>query len=274
MQVSKQESNDFINKVFNYYNGKINIFNKARMFIDWGLHLDTTTGGISMNPNIMYVFPRVILRFFPNPYWFKYNLVVCIIHELFHIDQDVNYHRMMVDPEYCQMIEHTVEIETYLYIANHRKEIYHVAGIADVVPEGGYYQSIVTAGFEHGYIYHRMTYYSHILSILQDLTHENQSETIDNVMKIMRDPNSKLELLWLRELVQFTLKDGPLCMPLEQLNDILYDLYFKYTLRGSRLTLLQKDANSYILNIETRCSNLMYKPCDHVIQGTIFKEVV
>ena len=83
MQLDVQYVNEFIYKVFNYYNGRINIFNPAVLHIEWVRKMNSENGATTRNPNVITIFPRVIQRYFPDPYWFYYNIILCIIRKRF-----------------------------------------------------------------------------------------------------------------------------------------------------------------------------------------------
>ena len=99
--VTKTEN--FIRSVFNYYNGRINIFNKAILCIDWVIKRDDVAG-YSTQPNIVYIFPRTLMIISNNEDVFKFNIIMTVIHELYHTDQDVVYNHI-VDPAYNISIE-------------------------------------------------------------------------------------------------------------------------------------------------------------------------
>lgn len=60
-QFDRFEIECFINKVFYYYNGRINTFNnKLMLFIDWCEFRATNNGARYRHPNIVSVYPAVI----------------------------------------------------------------------------------------------------------------------------------------------------------------------------------------------------------------------
>ena len=257
-KVSREEIEQLIHTTFDYYNGRINIFNNpARLIIDWGLHLNSQSGGTSSNPNTVYIYPAVIARFSADAYWFKHHIIVCIIHELFHIDQYINYICLERDPHYMHNIEAIVETETYLYISSHSKEIERVTGVPNKVSFDTYYSALVKCGLETGLLYHRRNYKLHVLSILQSLTHMDSNSIIDTMMQAFDDMNSIINVVILNKNTRFTLKNRNECMPVSQFNDIMYELFFKYNYRGAGVELV-KNKDIFELHIMTKCTYKMY----------------
>jgi hypothetical protein len=134
IQLDRLEVENFINKVFFYYNGRINTFNyNCRLSINWIqfplLHQDADF----MQPNHVIIYPIVIDRWAcvnchkaemsQDRYmdWetvFKFYIVESVIHELYHADQVLIYGRYNKETS-----EIPVERETALYMANHKNEI-------------------------------------------------------------------------------------------------------------------------------------------------------
>ena len=250
----------FITKVFNFYNGRINIFNPAKLYIDFGSHMNSDNGGTSRNPNIVTVFPKVIERHMDNTYDLYYNFIVTVIHELYHCDQNINYIRLSHDLEYKKFIEYPVEMNTYLYIANHQREILENFGVQDVVKYSDYYPTIEPI-FENGQLYQRRTYLTHMISILRDITYAESNPVIVTFTEAFNDMNSVIEI-HLNDL-RFCLKDGIYCMPVAQLNEILEKEFFQYNLRSAYTEINKYPPNNYIITISTFCKNFMGKIITH-----------
>ena len=160
---------EFTIKVFNLYNGRINVFNKpAKLNIEWALRYNSNNGGSARNPSNITIYPEVIRRAVADEYHFWYNLIVCVIHELFHVDQVICYPKLMYDEAYKNIIESAVEMETYLFIANHQYEIAQSIGFDDRIRYDQYYDAIKDK-FETGRLYQRRDYHSHMISVLQDM---------------------------------------------------------------------------------------------------------
>ena len=62
--MNKKELDDFIIKVFHYYNGRINVINNnAVLDINWANQIMCNAGGYSKLPNIVVINPMIINRF-------------------------------------------------------------------------------------------------------------------------------------------------------------------------------------------------------------------
>ena len=258
MQLDVQYVNEFIYKVFNYYNGRINIFNPAVLHIEWVRKMNSENGATTRNPNVITIFPRVIQRYFPDPYWFYYNIILCIIHELHHVDQDISFVRMATDAMYVHNIEAVVEMDTYLYMANHQREIAEQFGFQDIIPYNKYYES-AKGLFETGELFIRRDYRMHMISILKDFLNCDNHPLIAKFDTAFIDPTTKIDVIINDKM--FTLKDKELCMPVAQLNSILEEEFFKYNLRYAELNfgVVSGAVNTKMLVITTKCSNFIGK---------------
>ena len=73
------ETNQFIERVFNYYNGRINTFNKAILKIEWVITPSRIIGQ-TRNPNIVTIYPLVVYYIAQNDFMMKYLLIESVIH--------------------------------------------------------------------------------------------------------------------------------------------------------------------------------------------------
>ena len=250
----------FITRVFNYYDGYINTFNTpAVLNIDYSLQYNSHIGGTSRNPNVVTIYPYILERYSDSLNEFYYNLIVTIIHELYHVDQDINYIKMIFDPAYAKQIEYTVEAYTYLYIANHQHEIAQQFGYCDP-REYSVYSSFVEEHYETGQLYHRRDYYTHLISILRDIMYDDSDENIiiEWFKQTFLNTESIIEIIINQKM--FILKYKDRCIPLAQLNSILEEEFFKYNLRSATVEYEWGDANTnvYTLVIKTNCSQQLY----------------
>lgn len=92
MSMSYDQLVNFIVKVFNYYNGKINTLVKANLNIcnmrDSGTNFPL---GSCSYPNIVTIFPYLICANYDSGELAALSVVTVIIHELFHVDQSLLY---------------------------------------------------------------------------------------------------------------------------------------------------------------------------------------
>lgn len=154
---------NFIRKVFNYYNGKINVFNNTAVLdINHAQLNGTFTAGYSRLPDVVSIHPEVIYRFNNgNDYNSRITAIETIIHELFHTDQVINYNRYVADATYNKYIEHACEMQTSIYLLNHLTELEQVFGIENIVKkEDG--DKVLEYWYLPGLYYKRRDLASHI----------------------------------------------------------------------------------------------------------------
>lgn len=249
-----------VHQIFDKYNGKINVFNRAMLDIDWGFKLydqASQLGGITTHPNIVVVYPRVIEAITKNWDEFKYVMLITLIHELHHVDQVIDYAKMRHDFEYRMFIESVAETETYMYIAQHCSEIQKVFGINCMIPHGEYYEVITRMGYETGTLFQRRDYISHFILMVQDMLSIHRTDLINRLEDVMTSASTRLMVRL--DNIEFYVKWDDKAMPLDQLNQLLYDNYFRFNMRGARGQLSSKDCITWLLKIRSNCSNRLYK---------------
>ena len=74
--------NTNITNVFNYFNGRVNIFQKARLYINWCSVQGSSNGGLTTNPNCVIIYPRVIERYSNSKEEFIINIILIVIQVL------------------------------------------------------------------------------------------------------------------------------------------------------------------------------------------------
>lgn len=159
----------FIKEVFNYYNGRINTFNKATLIIDWAYRGGSRTLGVSKNPNIVVMYPSAIMECFRG--YEKYYITETIIHELLHIDQIIDYIRYSCDETYKDSIEQAVELQTAIYIESNRHEI-------SLICRGEMPDEVIRhLGYVRYAAYHRKRLVDHLNSMILELSNISISRT-------------------------------------------------------------------------------------------------
>lgn len=252
----KKRVEEFANNVFNYYNGRINVFNyPATMEIEWAELWDRDTGGIYLDPNRIILHPNVIKRYYHDEYAFYYNILISIIHELHHVDQEIYCIKMMNDREYYDYIERSVETESYLWVANHQTEIEQNFGFRDVISYNQY--DNVIKHFETGRMYKRRNYFTHCLIILKSILYTEQHELLDVFTAVFKNPISRIDIIFNNETT-ICLKDGLNCCPVAQLNSIFRYYIFDYLLRSVKTNYKIKD-NNLIIKFDAIGRNIMCK---------------
>ncbi len=255
----KETVNKLIYRIFNYFNGKVNKFNNnATLEIEWGELYNQTAGAISRNPNIIIIYPKVIARYMGSEYWFWYNVIVSIIHELYHTDQDISYYRMTFDKAYISYIENTVELESYLYIANNQVAIERDLAFHDVVSYNEYYNTIKQ--FECGRMYKRRNYFTHLLNMLKEILYTEDGPAIDLFTRVFNNTYSRI-LFVFNKSEYLIIKDRLNCCPLDVLNQTMRNYIFNYTLRSIKTSIYPSDDESdLVIEFETDVQNLFIKP--------------
>ena len=255
-ETKRNEVEQFIHTVFDYYNGRINVYNRAKLEINWLMNHNSMVGAYSRNPNVVVIYPKAIYRYATNDNSFKYAMLMCIIHELYHQDQDIDYIRMVNDPQYKQYIENAVEVQTYLYIAYNVMNIERLFGVISPIDPSMYSTLLQNMGAYDLGRYHRCTYVSHFISMFKEIMHSSNNSAIDIINNAFMDIKSIITVIF--DNTKFVLKNGEYCMPMEQLNDILDDLFFKYSYRGASVNLNLVNGTEYILTINSKCFKKLY----------------
>ena len=258
---NKAEINDFINKVFNKFNGKINCVNKAILIIDWLQHYEHNNGAITRNPNVVTIYPLVIARNSISVETLKYQILICIIHELYHCDQDIDYIRSLTDKDYIHGIESAVEFESNMFIAYNREWLSKEFDIQIINDIESTYGVLDRFKLDNGYCYHRKTYLTHMVSILQDMMHKTDDMVIRQFIEAYGNPQSSIELHVYND-IHFILKRGTSVLPMSELNAALYNSFFRYTHRGANITMSSSNGIDWIMDVKISGYNRLYRLID------------
>ncbi len=259
-QFNRFELECFINKVFYYYNGKINTCNnKCRLFVNWCNFSGSGCGARFMQPDIITVFPMVLAKWqneqqldadagvYENGY--KIMLIESIIHELFHADQ---FFMRGLYEEY--QVEYPVITETTLYMANHQNEIYDVFG---VVLDMDF--TMINSIIPQVYVpYQRKTPMLHVLSVVAEILF-GQVDLIDKFVKaiesVVNNKSGSVDLLLLPlgantiDAVFFELMDGEtgeLCN-IYDFNEYVYKYFCHALERGCTVDIKSNYDNYHVL---------------------------
>ena len=258
--IDYNEINDFIIKVFDYYNGRINIINKAVLDINWANQMTSNVGGFSRLPNIVIVNPMVIIRFYNNDEAaIKIALIEVIIHELYHSDQILNYKLYASDVNYNRYIEHSCEFQTILYVAAHLQEIYNVFGVDAYVSSKKDYNKWLNYWDIPGASYLRRYYYDHIFMCIDDMCAINK-EIVSDVYQFIKDNIENKDDIIINindEIINVCLNG--ILMPIDEFNNKIR----KYVCTGihnvSHQITYGMDTKEMVIDIKTEVLNLMCK---------------
>ena len=251
--------NEFIVKVFSYYNGTINKVNyPALLQIEWINKHDIRSIGISTNPNVVRIYPAVLLRELganANEYEIKYNLLETIIHELFHTDQVIYYEMMVTNAQYRNAIEAQVELQTALYIATHSNEINMF--IDNTVIDNDALNKVINRFYPIGGLYHRRTYTEHILIILSEIFDKVYMDKISQDIRFIIEHNTNLKIRVLLNNNELVIKEGANLASINQINMFFHNLYFQYSCRWKESARIVKDGDGLTIIIKSIGKNIM-----------------
>lgn len=256
--MNNQEINDFIIKVFNYYNGKINIINKAVLDINWANLATCTDGGYSRLPNIIVINPAVINRFYGNnEFKTKICIIETIIHELYHTDQLINYKLYVSDISYHNFIEHACEVQTAIYIAGHMKEIFDVFGVNGTISKA--YHKCIEYWDLPGITYIRRYYHDHIFMCIDDMCGLDITISSDIYNFIKNNIENKYDIILIINNEQFNICLNNNLLHIDEFNKII-SKYICTGLHGvSHQIEYNKNSKKLTINMETEVLNLMCK---------------
>ena len=251
----RKEVDAFIEKVFYCFDGNINIFNnKASLEINWAPMYGSSIAAYSTNPNRITIYPRVLYSFFPDKSMFEYNVILSIIHELYHTDQIIDYDLMTKDSIYNKQIEHVVEFESHLYMCNNREYIKQAIGFDDPIPFEVYADYIPQ--YETGLLYQRRDYISHFIGMMQEMTHTHTSDLIDALRSSFM---SSMDIVMIINGSMIDIKRNNVCCPLQQLNSIMTENYYKFNYRRAFVKyFVDTPSNTMYLNIVCDGKNKMF----------------
>ena len=169
---------DYICMVFNYFNGRINTVNPAVLTIDWAgkYYHQRSYAAYTILPNRVFFNPMVILRYCPQGQYLRFRIVEFMIHELFHVDQVVQYKRMF-DKDYINNIESAVEKQTVAYMKSHMEELKMHLGI--YVDDGcmEYLDAVMKYNNQFTHPYEKINLADHLWSIIDQFTLVNVDTT-------------------------------------------------------------------------------------------------
>ena len=251
--------NEFIVKVFSYYNGVINKVNyPALLQIEWINKHDIRSIGISTNPNVVRIYPAVLLRELGSNidgYEIKYNLLETIIHELFHTDQVIYYEKMATNAQYRNAIESQVELQTALYIATHSNEINMF--IDNTIIDNDALNRVINRFYPIGGLYHRRTYTEHILIILSEIFDKVYMDRMSQDIRYMIENNTNSKIRVILNDNELVIKEGARLASINQINMFFYNLYFKYSCRWKESVRIVKDEDGLTISIKSTGQNIM-----------------
>lgn len=209
----------FAEVVYGYYNGKINglkshsfdIISEEPAYEIFGTNIFGHLEIILCGRDIMYNSENEI----------KCSIIVTVIHELFHVDQIINYSAYSNNKEYMNKIEVDATCMTYLYLLNNSKELREVFS---VIPSKRFIDSWEEYVMSHANYYERInstySYYSHRLSSL-GIYSNTILELLDrDLYVVMADKSDTDNGFWIK-------KNGVFNNDMSLFEKISFDIYNK-----------------------------------------------
>ena len=218
--------NTTIQAIFDRYNGQINTCNnRAYLYINWAQLNGSNIGGCTRLPDIVEIYPVQILIEANDFQHFLTIVLHTVIHELFHIDQILNFDRMQVNLLYNTVIEAANDTQTILYISSNLNNISNFIGF-DVHK---YYTKEYTDQI-YSYdktlcTYRRRTFYDHILMCMTRLFPEENYKIISDY--ILNKKDNGLHLVMSIDRSEFTIvweSSGYMCR-IEDFNNFIRHMY-------------------------------------------------
>ena len=249
LEIDRNYTTNLIQNLFNWYNGKINVINRpAKLIIDWGINYDSIISGHCRNPNKVLIFPFVIGRYSHRSIdEYNINLACTIIHELHHIDQDISFVKYREDSIYREMIEKQCNLEMYYFILNHTNELKNLFNIPiELLDKINFKDAAI--GFETGQLFTRMTFQSHVLSIMKDLLDSDDNDMLRNIASYLYNMDSRI-IMRINNQIEFDIKNGNMGMPIAQFNDLMDQYIFIYPIRECMISLHVSNMNACIIDI-------------------------
>ena len=241
---NRNEIDTFIRNVFNYYNGRINLINPARLHIEWLQCNNINTAGAALLPNIVEIYPNVMCRIVNNEEQLKRWIVMVVIHELYHTDQIIDTTLLMCDTNYENYIENAVEVMTTIYIANHREEIYNTFGV--LVSDNNNLKEYMYNYISGSGNYRRKNLVQHIFLCLSDAIRLESfiNELFHIYYKYIE--SDKNILLFVARDKYIYIKEQNNLIDINLFNDFMYYNYFRFTFRKTKMDYFEEDNELHI----------------------------
>lgn len=249
--------NEYITKIFNYYNGRINKKYSAMIQINWVDTRDDSLGCLAV-PGIVVINAGTIYRRTESEIIFVFNIILSIIHELYHADQYIdNVYFNDVD-EYESSIEDPVYRMAANYVLSHMDEVVWVSdGIVDRNRIDYYYLlSKVKDGCN--YIYNETDVTRYIFQSLAVIL-QLEAESVDVFAKMYYEiiNNKGSLILDINNFRYMIICNGDIVTDYELIN-----MYLRHTIKNSGeycdFQIEVKNAgNKYMIFIKTKYKNPM-----------------
>ena len=167
-------------RVFNYFNGKVNQYIPAKLNIRTNFNKNVLGNNMFNNVNL-YLW-NIINYYNHDINEIKTNIIINIVHELCHIEQELDYIRYNIDNDYRQQKENENNFRTYKFIYKNIDQISNDLGVRFDI-EYIYDNYVYYSKYETNYMFSFEDYYKRcIKTIIHNDINDNAKEYIDNVI--------------------------------------------------------------------------------------------
>ena len=257
MVIQYNKRNDrFIREVFDYFNGRVNTFQKARLFINWCDLQSNTNGGLTTNPNCVIIYPKTIARYSNNELEYNYKIILVIIHELYHVDQCINYSKYAIDIEYRNMIENNVEVQSMAYLCNHINEINSRFNLDIEILDTNATEYLNQ--YSDGTLYHRKKYLDHIISIAIELFSNEyfiNNKVEEFITQYFNYPLSIIKIIINNQIL--IIKNYNSIVSVDILNNFMYNNYYCRNYIKKSYGDIYTEGNALIIEIKAELYNFV-----------------
>ena len=251
MNIPKIE--EFIERVFGYYNGRINIVNPAELMVDYFERKSERSCDDHGLPNIVQLHAGFIWRTESSVNAFKSEVVYTLIHELYHVDQRVEFYRLIGkyggDMQYRKYIEDSNDFMAVSYILGHLNEIHNLFGVVFNQNELEYYHdiynSLITAP-----MYQRITYEDYIIQVIEGMFRMSDEVRV-HIYSILNTENTVMYISINDNY--FLLKNYRYRASMDMINAFFYNNMYQYDIFNlhARETMVEYDyCTKYVLEID------------------------
>ena len=252
----RKEVEDFIHKVFNYYNGRINRIIPSFINIEWALY-DITTMGITYTSKTVTIYPMVIAKYSKGNKHFKLNIIMSIIHELYHVNQYIEYSQMHYRKDFENSVEFPVEFMTWCYITNHEYEIATLSGGCTYNDNTLNSCISIYSAFKYGY-YRIRSIDDYIFTVVDDILRSRSDYNANDFKPIFYECINKQDVSLSINDNNIIVKSNGVYNDIQEIQKFVYNNYSMYKYRENvKGCINEYDDGSIIIQLSIKSYNYM-----------------
>ena len=249
--------NEYITKIFNYYNGRINKKFSAMIQINW---IDTNNGplGCFKSPGVVTINAGFIYERTRDEYIFIINIIDTMIHELHHADQYIDNAYFDDIDEYEEYIEFPVRMMTVNYILSHVDEIVWISD--GIISREDIAYCYLSSKMEEGnYIYNKTDITRYVFQLIINMLRLDD-KSVDVFAKMYYDiiNNNGGLILNIDNFIYRIINDGIIFTDYDLIN-----MYFRHVIKNCNYYNFEIEIrsinNSHMVIVNTTCENSMCK---------------